>query len=237
MPTPKKGVLLVNLGTPDAPEAGPVGPGDAERLAAAGTDDEPEADGSATDFRARGARILEEIRMKMGNIGGPRLPGGGGRGGRRGGARGAAGDDRPKAKLNPSTVGKHMRELMWPRRRELAAGIALVLVLTALTFCLFGFIIGLWAEGFEKLQIVPMLIITPLTFLGGSFYSINMLPPFWQKVALFNPVVYLVSGFRWSFYGSSDVSVGVSLGMTTVFMVVCLVAIRWVFKTGYRLKS
>jgi ABC-2 type transport system permease protein len=111
------------------------------------------------------------------------------------------------------------------------------LVLTAVTFCLFGFMIGLWAEGFEKLQIVPMLIITPLTFLGGSFYSINMLPPFWQKVALFNPVVYLVSGFRWSFYGSSDVSVGVSLGMTSVFLVLCLAAVRWIFHTGYRLKS
>ena len=98
------------------------------------------------------------------------------------------------------------------------------LVLTAVTFSLFGFIIGIWADGFEKLQLVPLLIVTPLTFLGGSFYSINMLPPFWQKITLFNPVVYLISGFRWSFYGVSDVSVGVSLGMTLVFLAVCLAA-------------
>jgi ABC-2 type transport system permease protein len=111
------------------------------------------------------------------------------------------------------------------------------LVLTSVTFSLFGFIIGLWADGFEKLQLVPMLIITPLTFLGGSFYSIGMLPPFWQKVALFNPVVYLISGFRWSFFGASDVSIGVSLGMTLVFLLVCLTAIGWIFKTGYRLKN
>jgi ABC-2 type transport system permease protein len=111
------------------------------------------------------------------------------------------------------------------------------LVLTALTFSLFGFILGLWADNFEKLQIVPMMIVTPLTFLGGSFYSINMLPPLWQKITLFNPVVYLISGFRWSFYGVSDVSIGISLGMTLGFMLLCLVTIWWIFKTGYRLKA
>jgi ABC-2 type transport system permease protein len=111
------------------------------------------------------------------------------------------------------------------------------LVLTALTFSLFGFILGLWADGFEKLQIVPLLIITPLTFLGGSFYSINVLPPFWQKVTLFNPVVYLVSGFRWSFFGLADVSVGVSLAMTLLFLAICLAVVSWIFKSGYRLKS
>ena len=113
----------------------------------------------------------------------------------------------------------------------------LFLVLTALTFSLFGFIIGIWADGFEKLQIVPLLIITPLTFLGGSFYSISMLPPFWQTVTLFNPVVYLVSGFRWSFYGIADVNVFVSLGMTFVFLAVCLAIVAWIFRTGYRLKT
>jgi ABC-2 type transport system permease protein len=111
------------------------------------------------------------------------------------------------------------------------------LLLTALTFSLFGFIIGIWADNFEKLQLVPLLIVTPLTFLGGSFYSIHMLPPFWQKVTLFNPVVYLISGFRWSFYGVSDVGVGVSLGMTLVFLVACLVAVWWIFRSGYRLKA
>jgi ABC-2 type transport system permease protein len=111
------------------------------------------------------------------------------------------------------------------------------LVLTAVTFSLFGFIIGLWADGFEKLQLVPMLIVTPLTFLGGSFYSLKMLPPLWQKITLFNPVVYLVSGFRWSFYGVSDVSVEVSAGMTFVFLIGCLVTVRWMLKTGYRLKA
>ncbi|MBX3214540.1 MAG: ABC transporter permease [Labilithrix sp.] len=111
------------------------------------------------------------------------------------------------------------------------------LILTAVTFSLFGFIIGLWADGFEKLQIVPMLIVTPLTFLGGSFYSLKMLPPIWQKVTLFNPVVYLVSGFRWSFFGVSDVSVELSAGMTFVFMVLCLATARWLILTGYRLKS
>ena len=111
------------------------------------------------------------------------------------------------------------------------------LALTAVTFSLFGFIIGVWADGFEKLQIVPMLIVTPLTFLGGSFYSINMLPPLWQKITLFNPVVYLISGFRWSFYGISDVGVGVSVGMTFLFMALCLAAVWWIFRTGYRLRT
>lgn len=111
------------------------------------------------------------------------------------------------------------------------------LVLTAVTFSLFGFILGIWADGFEKLQIVPLLVITPLTFLGGSFYSIKVLPPFWQKVTLFNPVVYLVSGFRWSFFGTADVSVALSLAMTMLFLAICLVVIWWIFKTGYRLKS
>jgi ABC-2 type transport system permease protein len=110
------------------------------------------------------------------------------------------------------------------------------LVLTAVTFSLFGFIIGVWADGFEKLQIIPLMIVTPLTFLGGSFYSINMLPPFWQKVSLFNPVVYLISGFWWSFYGVSDVSLPISMGVTLVFLALCLIAVRWIFKTGYRLK-
>src|SRR6266571_3329619 len=107
------------------------------------------------------------------------------------------------------------------------------LVLTAVTFSLLGFIIGIWADGFEKLQIVPLLIISPLTFLGGSFYSISVLPPFWQNVTLFNPVVYLISGFRWSFFEVADVSVAVSLGMTALFLVACLAAIWWIFKTGY----
>lgn len=111
------------------------------------------------------------------------------------------------------------------------------LVLTAATFSLFGFIIGIWADGFEKLQIVPLLIVTPLTFLGGSFYSINMLPPTWRTVALFNPVVYLISGFRWSFYGMADVNVGVSLGMTALFLAAALVVVAWIFRTGYRLKT
>jgi ABC-2 type transport system permease protein len=113
----------------------------------------------------------------------------------------------------------------------------LFLVLTAWTFSLFGFVIGIWADGFEKLQIIPLLIITPLTFLGGSFYSIHMLPPFWRDISLFNPVVYLISGFRWAFYGQSDVSIGVSLGMTLVFLAVCTALVSWIFKTGYRLKN
>lgn len=113
----------------------------------------------------------------------------------------------------------------------------LFLVLTAVTFSLLGFILGIWADGFEKLQLVPLLVITPLAFLGGSFYSINMLPPFWKTVSLFNPVVYLVSGFRWSFYGTGDVSIGISLGMTLLFLVVFLAVVAWIFKTGYRLKT
>jgi ABC-2 type transport system permease protein len=111
------------------------------------------------------------------------------------------------------------------------------LVLTAVTFSLFGFILGIWADGFERLQIVPLLIITPLIFLGGSFYSVNMLPPFWQTVTFFNPIVYLISGFRWSFYGIADVNVSVSLAMTLLFLTLCLAAVWWIFKTGYRLKA
>jgi ABC-2 type transport system permease protein len=113
----------------------------------------------------------------------------------------------------------------------------LFLVLTSVTFCLFGFAIGIWADGWEKLQFIPMMIITPLTFLGGSFYSVNMLPPFWQKVTLFNPVVYLINGFRWSFYGISDVSIELSLTMTCVFLLACSLVVAWIFKTGYRLKA
>ncbi|HWU97840.1 MAG TPA: ABC transporter permease [Oxalicibacterium sp.] len=111
------------------------------------------------------------------------------------------------------------------------------LLLISVTFSLFGFIIGVWAPSFEKLQIIPLMIITPLAFLGGSFYSIDMLPPFWQKVALINPVVYLISGFRWSFFGVADVSVGISIGMTLVFLAACLTSVWLIFKTGYRLKS
>jgi len=111
------------------------------------------------------------------------------------------------------------------------------LILTSVTFSLFGFIIGIWADGFEKLQLVPLLIVTPLTFLGGSFYSIHILPPLWQKISLFNPVVYLISGFRWSFYGVSDVSVEISMGMTLLFLTACLVGVWWIFRTGYRLKA
>jgi ABC-2 type transport system permease protein len=110
------------------------------------------------------------------------------------------------------------------------------LLLTAVTFSLFGFIIGLWADSFQKLQVIPMLVVTPLTFLGGAFYSITMLPPLWQKISLVNPVVYLISGFRWSFYGVADVHIAVSTGMTLVFMALCLAVIWWVFKTGYRLR-
>jgi len=111
------------------------------------------------------------------------------------------------------------------------------LLLTALTFSLFGFIIGLWADNFQKLQVVPLMVVTPLTFLGGAFYSINMLPPFWQKVTLFNPVVYLISGFRWSFYGVADVNVGISLAAIVGFLALCLVAVWWIFKTGWKLKA
>ena len=111
------------------------------------------------------------------------------------------------------------------------------LLLTAVTFSSFGFIIGLWADDFQKLQVIPLMIVTPLTFLGGAFYSINMLPPLWQKVALFNPVVYLISGFRWSFYGQSDVNVVLSAGMTVAFLLLCAVLIGWIFRTGYKLRS
>ncbi len=113
----------------------------------------------------------------------------------------------------------------------------LFLVLTSVTFSLFGFIIGIWADGFEQLQIIPLLIITPLTFLGGSFYSIDMLPPFWQSVSLFNPVVYLISGFRWSFYGIADVNVFVSLAMSVAFLATFIAVVAWIFRTGYRLKK
>lgn len=111
------------------------------------------------------------------------------------------------------------------------------LVLTALTFSMFGFIIGIWADGFEKLQLIPMMIVTPLAFLGGSFYSINMLPPIWQKITLFNPVVYLISGFRWSFYGVADVNVFISLGMIMLFLAACLAIVWWIFRTGYKLRT
>ncbi|HLQ13068.1 MAG TPA: ABC transporter permease [Steroidobacteraceae bacterium] len=111
------------------------------------------------------------------------------------------------------------------------------LVLTAVSFCLFGFILGVWANGFEQLSFIPMLVITPLTFLGGAFYSIDMLPPAWRTVTLFNPIVYLISGFRWSFYGHADVAVGMSLGMTLGFFLACLALVSWMFRTGYRLKN
>ncbi|KND55267.1 ABC-type multidrug transport system, permease component [Candidatus Paraburkholderia kirkii] len=127
--------------------------------------------------------------------------------------------------------------LFVPLRIDHPVWMIVFLLLTSVTFSLLGFIIGIWADGFEKLQIIPLLIVTPLTFLGGSFYSINILPPFWKAVALFNPVVYLISGFRWSFYGLADVQVGVSLGMTVVFLAVFVAIIAWIFKTGYRLKS
>jgi ABC-2 type transport system permease protein len=124
-----------------------------------------------------------------------------------------------------------------PLRIEHPVWMLAFLLLTSVTFSLFGFIIGIWADGFEKLQVIPLLIITPLTFLGGSFYSISVLPPVWQTITLFNPVVYLVSGFRWSFYGVADVDIGVSLGMTLVFLTACLAIVWWMFKTGYRLKK
>jgi ABC-2 type transport system permease protein len=126
--------------------------------------------------------------------------------------------------------------LFVPLRIDHPYWMLLFLVLTAATFSLFGFIIGIWADNFEKLQLVPLLIITPLTFLRGSFYSIAMLPPLWRKVALFNPVVYLISGFRWSFFNTADVAVGVSLGMTALFLALCLAAVVVIFRTGYRLK-
>jgi ABC-2 type transport system permease protein len=113
----------------------------------------------------------------------------------------------------------------------------LILLLTAVTFCLFGFLIGIWADGFEKLQFVPMLVVAPLTFLGGSFYSIDMLPPFWRTVTLFNPVVYLIGAFRWSFYGVADVSVTLSVTMILLFLAICLALVHWIFRTGYRLKA
>jgi ABC-2 type transport system permease protein len=127
--------------------------------------------------------------------------------------------------------------LFVPLRIAHPGWMAAFLVLTAVSFSLLGFIIGIWADGFEKLQVIPLLIITPLTFLGGSFYSVNVLPPVWQKVSLFNPVVYLISGFRWSFFEIADVSVTVSLAMTALFLAVCLVIVWWIFKTGYRLKT
>jgi ABC-2 type transport system permease protein len=124
-----------------------------------------------------------------------------------------------------------------PLRIEHPVWMIAFLVATSVTFSLFGFIIGLWAEGFEKLQIIPLLILTPLTFLGGSFYSIDVLPPFWQTVSLFNPIVYLISGFRWSFYEVSDVSVTVSVVMIAVFLAICLAIVWWFFKTGYKIKK
>ena len=127
--------------------------------------------------------------------------------------------------------------LFVPLRIEHPIWMLLFLILTTVTFSLLGFIIGIWADGFEQLQMVPMLVVTPLTFLGGSFYSIDMLPPVWRTITLFNPVLYLVSGFRWSFYGVSDIGVGISLTMTLVFLSLCLVAVWWIFKTGWRLKT
>ncbi|MEL6277782.1 MAG: ABC transporter permease [Pseudomonadota bacterium] len=127
--------------------------------------------------------------------------------------------------------------LFVPLRIDYPLVMLLFLVLTCVTFSLLGFIIGIWAKNFEQLQLVPLLIITPLVFLGGSFYSISMLPPVWQTVTLFNPVLYLISGFRWSFFGQADVSIGLSLAMIALFLAVCLAVIWWIFRTGYRLKS
>jgi len=127
--------------------------------------------------------------------------------------------------------------LFVPYHIEHPVWMATFLVLTAVTFSLFGFIIGLWADDFQKLQVIPLMVMTPLTFLGGAFYSISMLPPIWQKITLFNPVVYLISGFRWSFYGVADVNVVVSLAMTLAFLAACLGAVWWIFRTGYKLKS
>ena len=124
-----------------------------------------------------------------------------------------------------------------PLRIDHPAPMLLFLLLTSVTFSMFGFLIGIWADNFEKLQMIPLLVITPLTFLGGSFYSIHVLPPLWQKISLFNPAVYLISGFRWSFYGIADVNIGVSLGMTAVFLALCSVTVWRIFKTGYRLKT
>jgi ABC-2 type transport system permease protein len=127
--------------------------------------------------------------------------------------------------------------LFVPLRIEHPFWMIAFLILTSVTFSLFGFVIGIWADSFEKLQVIPLLVVTPLTFLGGSFYSLKVLPPFWQTVSYFNPVVYLINGFRWSFFGVADVSIEVSLAMTLLFMVACLIAIWWIFKTGYRLKN
>lgn len=127
--------------------------------------------------------------------------------------------------------------LFVPLRIEHPFWMLLFLLLTAVTFSLFGFIIGIWADGFEKLQLIPLLIVTPLTFLGGSFYSIDMLPPVWRAISLFNPVVYLISGFRWSFFGSADVGVAASVAMTFGFLAACLAIVGWMFRTGYRLKT
>jgi ABC-2 type transport system permease protein len=127
--------------------------------------------------------------------------------------------------------------LFVPLRIEHPLWMVAFLILTAVTFSLFGFIIGIWADGFEKLQVIPLLVITPLTFLGGSFYSVKVLPPIWRAISLFNPVVYLISGFRWSFYDAADVSVDMSLAMTLLFLLVCLSVVWWIFRTGYRLKN
>ena len=135
-------------------------------------------------------------------------------------------------KMDGYAVCKELKDPRWAKYAKIP-----ILVLTSVTFSLFGFIIGVWAEGFEKLQIIPVLIITPLTFLGGTFYTINMLPPFWQKVSLLNPVVYLISGFRWSFYETADVSLGLSLFIIFLFLAACILLVKWIFKTGYRLKS
>jgi len=127
--------------------------------------------------------------------------------------------------------------LFVPLRIEHPVWMIAFLLLTTVSFSLFGFIIGIWADGFEKLQVIPMLIVTPLTFLGGSFYSINVLPPFWRALSLFNPIVYLISGFRWSFYSIADVNIGISLAMTLLFLGICLALVWWIFRTGYRLKN
>ncbi len=127
--------------------------------------------------------------------------------------------------------------LFVPLRIEHPIWMLAFLVLTAVSFSLFGFILGIWADGFDKLQVVPLLIITPLTFLGGTFYSTSVLPPFWRTITLFNPLVYLISGFRWSFFGLADVNVGVSVAVTVLFLVVCMTIVWWIFKTGYRLKT